>query len=217
MLNFYESSSIWLGLDRYWEHDITLCRLISKHQTIVYTTNLKYWRENIPENGSKLISIFCSGQFQLYAIYSMILDFVSWSVYGQLTSLSTPHIGQLWNLARLNDVRGISILSAKKGEQRKQVTAQWHISGRYVAFCIETKIVYNFDNYVIPAECLIKCVNNLTLGGPQTRNQIAKYKHVRKNCLFLRQGMLTLKHLILYHKIQASSSWTKKKWASNRL
>jgi len=89
--------------------------------------------------------------------------------------------------------RGISILSAKKGEQRKQVTAQWHISGRYVAFYIETKIVYNFDNYVIPAECLIKCVNNLTLGGPQTRNQIAKYKHVRIKLFIFETGNVNLK------------------------
>ena len=47
--------------DRYWEHDVTLCQLKSKHQNIVYKTNLKYWWEKIPENGGKLISIFGPG------------------------------------------------------------------------------------------------------------------------------------------------------------
>ena len=85
-------------------------------------TNWKYRWEKIPEHGGKLISIFCAGQFQFDAFYSMILDFVSISVYWQLTSLFTSRIGQLWNLARLNDVRGISMLSAKIGVRRKQVT-----------------------------------------------------------------------------------------------
>jgi len=39
---FYESSSIWPSFDRYREYDITLCRLMSKHQNIVYKTNLKF-------------------------------------------------------------------------------------------------------------------------------------------------------------------------------
>ena len=36
--------------------------------------------ESIPENRGQLISIFCAGQFQFDAIYSMILDVASWSV-----------------------------------------------------------------------------------------------------------------------------------------
>ena len=81
-----------------------------------FKINLKYQWEKILENGGKNISIFCAGQFQFDAIYSMILDFASWSVYWQLTSLFTSGIGQLWNLARLNDVRGISMISAKTGD-----------------------------------------------------------------------------------------------------
>jgi len=54
----------------------------------------------------------------------MTLDFVSWSVHWQLTSVFTSCIGQLWNLVRLNDVRCISMLSAKIRERRKQVTAR---------------------------------------------------------------------------------------------
>jgi len=57
---------------------------------------------------------------------AMILDFVSWSVYWQLIPLFTSRIGQLWTLARLNNVRDISMLSAKIGERRKQVTARYH-------------------------------------------------------------------------------------------
>jgi len=38
---------------------------------------------------------FALVQFQFDAIYSMILDFVSWSVYWQFTSLFTSRIGQL--------------------------------------------------------------------------------------------------------------------------
>ena len=67
---------------------------------------------------------FALVQIQFDAIYSMILDLVSWSVYWQLTSLFTSRNGQMWSLARLNDVRGISMLSAKIGERRKQVTAR---------------------------------------------------------------------------------------------
>ena len=44
---------------------------------------------------------FCTGQFQFDAIYSRTLDFVSWSVYWELTSLFTFRNGQLWSLARL--------------------------------------------------------------------------------------------------------------------
>ena len=43
----------------------------------------------------------------------------------QLTSLFTSRIGPLWNLARLNDVTGISMLLAKIGEWLKQVTARY--------------------------------------------------------------------------------------------
>jgi len=38
---------------------------------------------------------FALVQFQFDAIYSMILDFVSWSVYLKFTSLFTSSIGQL--------------------------------------------------------------------------------------------------------------------------
>ena len=55
------------------------------------------------------------------------IDFASWSVYWQLTLLFTFRIGQLWNLARLNDVRGISMLLAKirNSENRWQHDTQW--------------------------------------------------------------------------------------------
>jgi len=98
-------------------------------QNIVYKTNLKYRWEKIPENRGKKMSIFCAGQFQFDAIYrySMILDFVSWSAYWQLTSLFTSSIGQLWNLARLNDVRSISMLSTKIGEWRKQLMTRYNV------------------------------------------------------------------------------------------
>jgi len=43
---------------------------------------------------------FALVNFHIEAIYSMILDFASWSVYWQLTSLFTSHICQLssWHL-----------------------------------------------------------------------------------------------------------------------
>ena len=78
---------------------------MSKHQHIEFR-KLKFeilMRVKIPENGGKSISIFCAGHSQCDSIYSMTLDFVSWSVYWQLTSLFTSCIGQLWNLARLNE------------------------------------------------------------------------------------------------------------------
>ena len=69
-----------------------------KRPNIVYKTNLKFeisMRKNT--RGGTLIAIFCAGQFQFDAIYSMILDFVSWSVYWQPTSLFTSRIGQMWS------------------------------------------------------------------------------------------------------------------------
>ena len=141
---------------------------MSKHQNIVYKTNLKYqWEKNTRK--WRKISIFSAGQFQFDAfssfhyrdnsvptqkgdhswkcaelslkwkerIYSMIFDFVSWSVYWQLTLLFTSCIGQLWNLARLNDVRGISMIAAKIRERQKQVTARYW-------FFFWTVLLYSF-------------------------------------------------------------------------
>jgi len=71
-------------------------------------------------------------KFQYFALVNfnlmlLTIDFVSWSVYWQLTILFTSRIGQLWRLARLNDVRGISMLSAKIGERGNQVTSRYFI------------------------------------------------------------------------------------------
>ena len=41
MFIVYESSSIWPSFDIYGEYDVTLYRFMSKHQNIVYKTNLK--------------------------------------------------------------------------------------------------------------------------------------------------------------------------------
>ena len=117
---------MWIILMIYINCEITIncaeahkgpCKNVLRKFINFTKTNLKYRWEKIPEHGGKLISIFCAGQFQFDAFYSLILDFVSISVYWQLTSLFTSRIGQLWNLARLNDVRGISILS-QYGENR---------------------------------------------------------------------------------------------------
>ena len=80
---------------------------------------------------------FALVQFQFDAIYCMI------SLLTAYTSLFTSRIGQMWSLARLNDVRGISMLSAKIVERRKQVTARYKESiGNFNEFDITVSGCY---------------------------------------------------------------------------
>ena len=91
----------------------------------------------------------------------MILDFASWSVYWQLTSLFTSRIGQLWTLARLNDVRGISMLSAKIGERQKQVTARYFICVWQCLICTDVALIWAHNSTVF-ATCFNVKVKNLS-------------------------------------------------------
>ena len=114
---FYESSSIWPSFHIYGEYDVTLCWLMSKHQNIVYKTNLKF-EISMRKNTRKCLYIaLVNFSLMLFTLYDPRFCF--------MISLLTVHfkftsrIGQLWNLAKLNDVRGISMLSAKNRRMAK--------------------------------------------------------------------------------------------------
>ena len=83
-------------------HYVGLCQNTKRE----FTKQIKIW--NIDEKKYQKMDVLKCLYFalQFVAIYSMLIDFVSRSVYWQLTSLFTSCIGQLWNFARLNDVRG---------------------------------------------------------------------------------------------------------------
>ena len=93
--------SIWPTLIRYGEYDVTMT---SHYVGLCQNTKtFKIW--NIDEKKYQKMEVskflyFALVNFHIEAIYSMILDFASWAVYWQLTSLFTTHIGQLssWHL-----------------------------------------------------------------------------------------------------------------------
>ena len=75
---FYESSSIWPSFDTYWQYDLTLCWRMSKHQNIVYKTNLKFeisMRKNTRkcEVGKFLYFAVVNFNVMLFTIWSLIL------------------------------------------------------------------------------------------------------------------------------------------------
>ena len=92
-------------------------------------------------------------KFHFDAIYSrsMTFDFVSWSVlYWQIKSLFTSRIGQQWSHARLNDVRGISMLSAGIEERQNQVTsryASFYVINRMFKKCSNNWNSISFTNF----------------------------------------------------------------------
>jgi len=119
---------LWLYVDRRilrkWRYTMSSYVKTSKHslQNIINIWNID--EKKIQENGGKKISISCVGQFQFDAIHFMSSSIL---FHDQFTDSFLhclhPVLVNYEHIARLNDVRGISILSAKIGERRKRVTA----------------------------------------------------------------------------------------------
>ena len=120
---FYESSSIWPSFHIYGEYDVTLCWLMSKHQNIVYKTNLKF-EISMRKNTRKCLYIaLVNFNLMLFNLWFSILfqyQFTDSSLHCLHPVLVNYEISLNWMMSE-----AFQCYRRKIGEWRKQVMARY--------------------------------------------------------------------------------------------